>query len=135
MDDAGLHRRLGKHRADRLGKAGETYFQMFSADKPVNGISPILVAGQRRTMVGVPDGTSNTFGVVEAATGVNWAKPGDIPFDPKKLPALGDPKTGKFRVMMLDGSVWALRRDKVTDEQLRAFITANGGEVNTYEDR
>jgi len=121
--------------ADRTGKAGETFFQMCAADKQLPGGSPVLVAGQRRGMANISDGSSNTFGVVEAATGVNWAKPGDLPFDPKKLPALGDPKTGKFRVMMMDGSVGSFRRDKVSDVQLRAFITADGGEVNTYEDR
>lgn len=118
----------------RAGKDGETYFQMFTADKPIAGGSPVLVRGQKRTVAGITDGTSNTFGVVEAAEGVNWAKPADLLFDPKKLPPLGDPKTGKFRVSMLDGSVRSFRRDKITGDQLRAFITADGGEVNTYGD-
>lgn len=117
----------------RVAKEGETYFQMFTAAKPIPGGSPVLVPGRKQTLVSITDGTSNTFGVVEAAEAVNWAKPGDLAFDPKKLPALGDPKTGKFRVMMLDGSVWSLRRDKLTDDQLRAFITTNGGEVNDYD--
>lgn len=117
----------------RAGKDGETYFQMFSAEKPVPGGNPALVRGVRRTFVNITDGTSNTFGIVEAAEGVNWAKPGDLPFDPKKLPALGDPKTGKFRVMFLDGSVRTIRRDKLTDDQLRAFITVDGGEINTFD--
>lgn len=95
----------------------------------------MLIPGERRKFPSITDGTSNTFGVVEASEGVHWAKPGDISFDPKKLPGLGDPKLGRFRAMMLDGSVRTFRWEKLTNEQLRAFITIDGGEVNTYEDR
>ncbi len=121
--------------AGRGGKDGETYFQMFTAPRLVEGGNPLLIPGERRTFTSITDGTSNTFAVVEASEGVHWAKPGDIAFDPKKLPGLGDPKLGRFRAMMLDGSVRTFRWEKLTNEQLRAFITIDGGEVNTYEDR
>jgi hypothetical protein len=119
----------------RTAKDGETYFQMFTAPRLAEGGNPLLVPGERRTFASITDGSSNTFGVAEAAEAVNWAKPGDIAFDPKKLPALGDPKLGRFRALMLDGSVWTFRWEKLTNEQLRAFITVDGGEVSTFEYR
>jgi prepilin-type processing-associated H-X9-DG protein len=75
------------------------------------------------------DGTSNTIMCVEAAKGVPWTKPEDLPFDPEKeLPKLGGQFPGGFNVSMCDGSVHFLN-NKISKETLKAAITRNGGEV------
>jgi prepilin-type processing-associated H-X9-DG protein len=75
------------------------------------------------------DGTSNTIMCVEAAKGVPWTKPEDLPFDPdKELPKLGGQFPGGFNVGMCDGSVRFLS-NKISKETLKAAITRNGGEV------
>jgi prepilin-type processing-associated H-X9-DG protein len=75
------------------------------------------------------DGTSNTIMTVEAAKGVPWTKPEDLPFDPKgELPKLGGQFPGGFNVGMCDGSVRFLS-NKISKETLKAAITRNGGEV------
>jgi hypothetical protein len=75
------------------------------------------------------DGTSNTIMVVEAAQGVPWTKPEDLPFDPNKpLPKLGGHFPGGFNAALCDGSVRFLR-DTISQETLKAAITRNGGEV------
>ena len=75
----------------------------------------------------IPDGTSYTLLVVEAATPVIWTKPDDLPFDPKKAP----PKLGiaddAINVVFCDGATGNLLKD-VTAETLKALITRNGGE-------
>jgi hypothetical protein len=113
---------------------GTTYLQMPTTLGLPNGPSPIHVPGRRLSVVQIPDGSSNTIAVVEAADAVPWAKPGDLLFDPMKAPKVGSPDRKWFHVGFADGSVRTLRRDKLTDEQLRALMTINGGEVVNIPD-
>jgi hypothetical protein len=55
-------------------------------------------------------------------------KPGDPTFDPKKLAKIGNPKTGKAGVVMLDGAVRTLDVKKYTGEKLAALVTINSGD-------
>jgi Protein of unknown function (DUF1559) len=87
-----------------------------------------------------PDGTSYTFLVVEATDGVPWTSPVDLAFNPNgPLPALGGPsppraawyevpRSPHFNAALVDCSVRNLHRDSTTEEQIRAYITRNGGE-------
>jgi hypothetical protein len=77
-----------------------------------------------------PDGTSNTIAVVEAGDPVPWAKPDDIPFDPKKpVPKLALPGvTDLVNVLMLDGSVRTINTRTITEKTLRNAIMRNDGE-------
>ena len=88
-----------------------------------------LVEGEKvgRSIVAIPDGTSNTIAVVEAQDAVIWSKPDDLPFG-EKLPALGDARDDRFAVLMFDGSVRTLST-RIDAATLRAFITLDGGEV------
>jgi hypothetical protein len=113
---------------------GMTFLQMPTAPFPPNGPTPIHVPGRRMPIVAIPDGTSNTILVVEAADAVPWARPGDLPFDPKKAPKVGSDDRKWFYAVFADGHVRALRRDKLTDDQLRALMTTNGGEIVTIDE-
>jgi hypothetical protein len=77
--------------------------------------------------VDFPDGTSNTFMIVEASKAVPWTQPEDLPYDPAKpLPKLGLPGAAGFLAGMCDGSVRFVSH-KVTEKTLRNVITRNDG--------
>ncbi|MCE9565906.1 MAG: DUF1559 domain-containing protein [Planctomycetes bacterium] len=105
--------------------AGKTNYQGFV------GPGTIFEPGKKITFAGITDGLSNTIMVVETADGVDWAKPGGIPFDPKKpLPKLTSVSgNGFMNVAMGDGSVRTVSLKTITEKTLKAAITRNGGEV------
>jgi hypothetical protein len=77
------------------------------------------------------DGTANTLLVVEAANGVPWTKPEDLPFDPNgPLPPLGGQFRNVFLAAYADGSCKPVPRD-TPEATLKALITRNGGELVT----
>jgi hypothetical protein len=81
----------------------------------------------------VPDGTSNTIFLVEAAAdrGVAWTRPDDLTIDPKQpQQGLGSSPIGTFHALFVDGSVHLLRAS-LPAETLRALFTRNGGEAVT----
>ncbi len=81
-------------------------------------------------MVQIIDGTSNTFGVVEAGPPVPWTKPADFAYDPKKpLPKLEGPFANAFHVSMMDGAAFALKRD-IDSKALRILIGMDDGIVS-----
>src|SRR5262245_9997726 len=79
----------------------------------------------------VTDGTSNTIFAIEAAETVPWPQPKELTYNPKgPLPELGHPKRPDvFLVVMADGAVRIVRKDRISEQTLRALITRNGGEV------
>jgi hypothetical protein len=82
-----------------------------------------------RTFAEITDGLSNTLMIVEAAKGVPWSKPEDLPFDPDKpLPRLGGHFGKTFMAAFGDGSVRTLPTT-IKPDVLKALITVNGGEV------
>ncbi len=77
----------------------------------------------------IPDGTSNTLMVVEAANAVPWTKPEDLPYDPDKpLPKLGGLFPGGFNAAMCDGSVRFISA-AVKPTTLHIVIQRNDGQV------
>ncbi|OWK36333.1 DUF1559 domain-containing protein [Fimbriiglobus ruber] len=89
---------------------------LFDEDKPAKKIFEI------------PDGTSNTILMVEAAQTVPWAQYNELPFDPNgPLPPFGAPQRDTFLVGMADGSVRTVKKS-VSPQVLKGAITANGGE-------
>src|SRR5206468_3320824 len=98
------------------------------------GPRPFHIPGRPLKIADIADGTSNTLMVIEATDAVPWAKPGDLTFDPTKAPKIGDRERKRALVVLGDGSVRNLKLAKMTDEQLRALMTVNGGEVVTLED-
>jgi hypothetical protein len=99
----------------------QTHYQVFS------GPGALFEPGKKVGVGQVQDGFSNTLMVVEAAEGVPWSKPEDLPFDPQKDP----PKLGYFpdgyNVGMADGSVRRLKK-QLDPKVLKALITRAGGE-------
>jgi RNA polymerase sigma-70 factor (ECF subfamily) len=76
---------------------------------------------------GIPDGTSNTILLVEAAAPVPWTKPEDLPFVPDQaLPRFGGLFGGDFHALFADGVVKLLSA-KADEEQLRLAITPADG--------
>jgi hypothetical protein len=103
-------------------KEGETFYRMFSG-------TGILGPKPKYKIANIPDGTSNTGAVFEAAEPVIWTKPGDLPYDPKKpLPKLGGLFDGEAHVAMFDGSVRRLKKDP-DETQLRILIEPDDGQV------
>jgi hypothetical protein len=109
------------------GKAGEglTYYQVFvGKDAPFNGM-----VVPSRFPASIPDGTANTFLVVEAAEAVPWTKPQDILYDARKaLPKLGGLFADGFHAAMADGTIRFVPRG-APEKAIRAAITPRGGEV------
>lgn len=106
----------------------ETFFQTFRTANWLGKDDPWHVDGHNVTIADVVDGTSNTGAVFEMEEATNWMKPGDRVFDAKKLAKIGNPKTGKAAVLMLDGSVKTLDAKKYVGEKLIPLITVNGGD-------
>jgi Protein of unknown function (DUF1559) len=97
---------------------GYTHYQIFTGRNALD-------VGAR--LASIPDGTSNTFGPVEAAEPVIWTKPADMAYDPKKpLPKLGGLYEGGFNAALLDGQVIFVR-DAVDENLLRAAIDPQDG--------
>jgi hypothetical protein len=83
--------------------------------------------------IGITDGLSNTIMFVEATQSVLWIQPDELPFDPNgPLPTLGMPTNDYFFLYTAD----ALGRPQpktMKPKNLRAAITANGGETFTWD--
>lgn len=87
--------------------------------------------GQRGVRFGrdFPDGHSNTILIAEAARGVPWTKPEDLPYAPgQPLPRLGGHLAGGgFYVALADGST-RLVLPEVEEATRRAIITRNAND-------
>ncbi len=114
-----------------------TYYQVFQGDQSAFPKRPGPPFNERGTvtLVSIMDGTSNTFGVVEAATPVNWMSPSDIPFQMGQQGLMN--RVGNhwgnntFHAGMLDGTVRTFRRN-MPPLKLQALITRNGAEIINF---
>jgi hypothetical protein len=108
----------------RLGEPGKTTYLA-----PV-GAGTMFEGRKGLGIRDVPDGTSNTVFVVDAADdrAVIWTKPDDLPFDPKQ-PARGlfDKKRREAPALFVDGSAQALPAT-LMPETFRRLFQRNDGE-------
>ena len=101
---------------------GETFYRGFT------GPGTVFEAGARYGLGTIPDGTSNTVGVVEAGEPCIWTKPDDLPFDPKKpLPKLGGLFDGDFHVALMDGSVQKVNGQRMKADAFKGMLRRNTG--------
>lgn len=75
-----------------------------------------------------PDGTANTFLIVEAAELVPWTKPVDLSFHRSRpLPTLGLSSSREILAVRVDTSIYTGRL--LSESTLRAAITRNGSDT------
>jgi prepilin-type processing-associated H-X9-DG protein len=113
---------------------GKTYYQSFS------GKDAVLHVTRTGTAAGsvipglkifeIPDGTSNTLLVAEAAVPVIWTKPEDMPFTPGKPPSVGGIFEDGFNAAFCDGSVRFLTRSLSTNTLSDLIQINDGRQVN-----
>jgi hypothetical protein len=106
--------------------ANQTFYQLFV------GPGAYEPGPKRRTLpASIPDGSSNTIAVAEAAEPVPWTKPADLPFAPDQpLPRLGGVLADGFNAALFDGSTLFFKKAIYGDEAaLRALIGWSDGEV------
>src|SRR5205823_5030199 len=109
----------------KQGKPGYTHLQM--------AIGPAAMRPGVYTIGNIPDGTSNTIAVLEAADPVIWMKPDDVMFPDKELPKdfrkkFGGQFSGGFHALLWDGSVRFVP-DSVSDQTLGYALCPDDGQV------
>jgi hypothetical protein len=104
-----------------LDGSGLTYYQVFV------GPGTVFEGPRGLGLADITDGASNTILVVEAAGGVPWTKPDDLPYIPNgPLPRLGGHSPGGYNVLLADGTV-RFFPDGTPERTLRPAITRNDG--------
>jgi prepilin-type processing-associated H-X9-DG protein len=108
---------------EKPGKPGHTHLQMIVGPNamPLTGLA----------IQQIPDGSSNTIAVAEAAEPVIWTKPDDIMLPAKLAPGelkkkFGGPTPGGFNVVMWDGSVRFVR-NTVNERSLALALNPRDG--------
>jgi hypothetical protein len=104
---------------------GHTHYQVFTGPR-----TPFKPNIPPRFPASFPDGTSNTFLIVETDEAVPWTKPADVRVEPNgPLPPLGGLWGDGFYVVMGDGSVRFVDRRRVSDRTLHLLIDPADGQV------
>jgi prepilin-type processing-associated H-X9-DG protein len=104
---------------------GKTYYKVFVGGGAVFDRDSL----RAMSIAQIRDGTSNTIMIAEGGEPVIWTKPDDFEFDPRKPLNLAIPGATGINVCMADGSVRFIDPNRVSQQTLKAAITASGGEV------
>ncbi len=104
--------------------ATRTYYQGFAGPGTAFEPGQVLTLGKSFT-----DGMSNTIGVIEAGPPVDWTKPADIAYDPKKpFPKLDGPFKNVVMAGMMDGDALPFKPD-LKPEVFRDLVERADGNV------
>lgn len=131
-----------EHNKKLLDKMPKTYVSPVAGNAQEHKASYLGFAGKGALFDGtkgkriadISDGTSNTIMFIETKGGVEWSKPGDVPFDADKpLPKVGGLHANGTNAAFCDGSVRFLS-DAIKEATLKALVTIAGGEVIDQND-
>jgi hypothetical protein len=129
---------------------GMTYYQVFVGENtpflPPEKLPPPLAPGPGsapgaaplpkggpRIPASIPDGTVNTFLIVEAGEAVPWTKPADLEYDDKKpVPRLGGLFPDGFYAAAFSADIYFIPRD-FNEKDLRRLINPMDGEIMDTE--
>jgi RNA polymerase sigma factor (sigma-70 family) len=101
--------------------------------KGFSGRSAAFEPGKKLTLADFTDGTSNTILAVEAGPAVEWTRPTDLAYDPRKpLPAMEGPYRDRLLALFADGSVQDLNWN-LEERTYRLLIERNDGNVIAWE--
>ncbi len=107
---------------------GHTHFQLFVNARPDGYPRSPFDADAGPAIETFAKGTSRTIAVIEGGAAVPWARPADIPFDPRRpLPDLSLCGNRRVHVAMADAAVRELDLVRVSEQTLRAAITPDRG--------
>jgi hypothetical protein len=96
---------------------GLTYYRVFTGEHTLFPQGRLL-----RFPAGIPDGTSNTLLIVEAAEPIEWTRPDELVYDPNKpLPKIGGHFKGKTLAVMADGS-FKILTPNISEKTMRSAI-------------
>ena len=113
--------------------AGYTHYRVFVSRAGVKPSAIFTDGMPGPKMHEITHGTSNTILIVEAAEAVPWTMPEVLLYDrDQPVPKLGGLFKNIFQVALADGSVRSFRSD-MPEDQLRAWITKDGGEIAVEE--
>jgi hypothetical protein len=109
---------------------GVTYFQVFVGPR-----TRFRDPARPPSLVDIPDGTSNTFLIAEAANPVPWTRPEDLNFDPNApLPPLGGHFRVGFLVAKADGAVRMVGRNSYQGSIKLAIMPDDGTPLTGQRD-
>jgi len=78
----------------------------------------------------ITDGAGNTILAVDTTESVSWPQPNEIPFTKNgSLPSLGHTGRDQGIILFCDGSVKPFNKSSMSQDTLKAMVTANGNET------
>jgi prepilin-type processing-associated H-X9-DG protein len=113
---------------DRTGYTHYRIFHMKDADRARTTDRPVFVGNNKKPLMQIERGMTNTILVVEAADAVPWTKPDELPFpvNGPVEPLLGGILKNGYNVLFADAHVTYYDKDQGNDAAVKAALVENG---------